>query len=88
MFDKQIDTLKGALKGMFQERALTDKERDEFEAEIQFSAKRAGFRLRRTSNEGIRVFHRDLDNATATMPVKDKLQRRDRILLHGFDGYL
>ena len=84
----KLENLKGILKGLFQERALSDKERDEFEADIQFSAKRAGFRLAYTSKDNIRVFHRDLDNATATMPAKADLRRRDRIMLHGFDGYL
>jgi len=84
----KLADLKGILKGLFQERALSDKERDEFEAEIRFSANRAGFRLAYTSKDNIRVFQRDLDNATATMPAKEDLRRRDRIMLHNLDGYL
>lgn len=88
MFDKPIDKLGGMLKGLFQERALSTRERDEFEAEIRFSASRAGFNQAHVNEHGLRVFTRDMDGARVTMPQKKDLRRRDRIGLHGFDGYL
>lgn len=68
--------------------AMSEAARDRFEEDIQTSAKRAGFEYTGTTQDGNRLFKRPKDGATVTMPAKENLRRRDKMSLHGFDGYL
>ena len=76
------------IKSIFCLSAMSDTARAAFEADIQASAKRSGFKFTDTSQNGERIFKREADGATVTMPKKEDLRRRDKIRLHGFDGYL
>lgn len=77
-----------SLASLFSDYAMSEKARDAFEADIQDSAARAGFVHTGQTEDGERLFERKSDGATVSMPKKDALRRRDKIRLHGFDGYL
>jgi len=77
-----------SITSIFREVSLREKERDSLEAEIQYSAARAGFKQLDQLQDGQRIFKRDVDSATVSIPQKENLRRRDRTMLHGFDGYL
>lgn len=77
-----------SLSSLFSDHAMSEKARDAFEADIQDSAARTGFVHTGQTENGERLFKRKSDGATVSMPKKDALRRRDRIRLHGFDGYL
>lgn len=77
-----------SITSIFREVSLNEKERDGLEEEIQYSAARAGFKQLEQLQDGQRIFKRNMDGATVSLPQKENLRRRDRISLHGFDGYL
>lgn len=77
-----------SIAALFRHSAMSDASRDRFEADIQQSAARAGFVHVDQTQDGERLFKREADGATVTMPKKEALRQRDKICLHGFDGYL
>ncbi len=79
--------IKGMLENFFAEKALGAEQQVELENEIKMTSERLGFDYLGIRND-MRIFHREMDGAQATINQVGKLTTADQLRMHEFDGGL
>lgn len=79
--------IKGMLEKCFEEKALGADQQIALENEIKMTSQRLGFDFIGIHND-MRIFHREMDDAKATINKVGCLTTADQLRMHEFDGGL